>query len=140
MSMIIKICIESEYLLVTSTGKFSLAEAKKTFLEMLDAVAKHKATQVLLDGRELTGKPEVIERFFYGKFAAAETLKLIMERGITPVPHFAYVLRKPVLDPQRIGETVAVNRGMIVKTFETLESAHGWLKQTGACQPDKDSR
>jgi hypothetical protein len=32
-----------------------------------------------------------------------------------------------MLDPARFGETVAVNRGMLVRTFENPEDALGWL-------------
>jgi hypothetical protein len=42
-------------------------------------------------------------------------------------PAFAYVLKEPVLDPQRFGQTVAVNRGMNVKTFDNVEQARTWL-------------
>ena len=39
-------------------------------------------------------------------------------------------------DPQRYGETVAVNRGMDVKTFETPEEAFEWLERPPANKPD----
>jgi hypothetical protein len=42
-------------------------------------------------------------------------------------PRFAYVLEKPVLDPERLGETVARNRGMDVKAFDNIEEADRWL-------------
>jgi hypothetical protein len=37
---------------------------------MLEAVKIHKSQKVLIDGRKLIGKPETIERFYYGEFAA----------------------------------------------------------------------
>ena len=46
------------------------------------------------------------------------------------MPRFSYVMHEPLRDPGRLGETVAVNRGMDVKVFETLEDAIEWL--TGA--------
>jgi hypothetical protein len=93
---------------------------------MLGAVAQYQAQKVLFDGRNVTGKPREFERFLYGDFAAKETIKLVNDCGI--VPRFAYVLHQPLRDPQRYGETVAVNRGMIVKTFETREEAFKWLE------------
>jgi hypothetical protein len=51
-------------------------------------------------------------------------------------PQFAYVISEPLRDPQRYGETVAVNRGMNVKTFETLEEAFVWLERPPANKPD----
>jgi hypothetical protein len=51
-------------------------------------------------------------------------------------PQFAYVMNEPLRDSQRYGETVAVNRGMNVKTFETLEEAFEWLERPPAQKPD----
>lgn len=116
---------QSGLLTIEADGEFSLEEAKSTFVEMLGAVAQYQAQKVLFDGRNMTGKPREFERFLYGDFAAKETIKLVNEHKI--VPRFAYVLHQPLRDPQRYGETVAVNRGMTVKTFETPEEALTWL-------------
>ena len=40
---------------------------------------------------------------------------------------FAYIIHQPLRDPDRFGETVAVNRGMNVKTFEDTNAAMQWL-------------
>jgi hypothetical protein len=116
-------------------GKFSLKEAKRTFREMLEAAALHKAKKVFFDGRKLIGKPEIMERFYYGEFAA-QTVWDFAERGVSPATRFAYVLREPVLDPGRFGETVAVNRGMAVRAFDNPEEALQWLGITPANKPD----
>ena len=47
---------------------------------------------------------------------------------VTLAPRFAYVLEEPMLDPERFGETVAVNRGMRVRAFDNLEAARAWLE------------
>ena len=77
MSMILEISAESGFLHVTATGEFSLVEAKRTFIEVLEAVARNKVGTVLFDGRALTGNPEMMERFYYGEFAAREVQKFI---------------------------------------------------------------
>jgi hypothetical protein len=126
MSIRQEIRFESGFLKVEANGEFSLGEAKRAFLEMLEAVLHHHAEKVLLDGRNVKGKPRDFERFLYGEFAAHNTISLVHEYRI--VPRFAYVLNEPLRDPGRYGEIVAVNRGMIVKTFETLEDAFEWLR------------
>jgi len=108
------------------SGKFSLQEAKRTFLELLETVARHKVEKVLLDGRNIAGSPKNVERFYYGSFVADSVLKF-ENPDFSPATQFAYVLKDPVLDPQRLGETVAVNRGMNVQAFEDPEAALGWL-------------
>ena len=124
---------ESGLLTVAARGEFSLEEAQRAFLAVLEAVAHYKAETVLIDARKVKGKPEVVERFYYGEFGATETIRLFNEHRMCP--RFAFVLHPPLLDPQRFGETVAVNRGMIVKAFETLEEAFEWLKLTPAKKP-----
>jgi hypothetical protein len=102
---------------------------------MLEAVARHKVKKVLFDGRKLTGEPETMERFYYGEFAAKAVVRFA-DRGVSLATKFAYVLEEPVLDPRRFGETVAVNRGMLVKTFDNLDDAFGWLGIAPANTPD----
>jgi hypothetical protein len=126
---------ESGLLSIDATGEFSsLEEAKRLFLEILGAVAQYQAKKVLLDGRTLKGKPEVLERFLYGEFAAKETMRLVTEHGLTP--RFAYVMHVPLRDPERFGENVMVNRGMNAKSFENLEEAFEWLELTPANKRD----
>lgn len=125
MSIEQKMHFESGLLKVDASGEFSLEEAKQAFLEMLAAVARYQAEKVLLDGRKVKGNPEDLQRFYYGEFAARETLRLVNVHKI--VPRFAYVIHQPLRDPRGLGENVAVNRGMNVKTFETLEDAFEWL-------------
>src|SRR5690348_3964753 len=114
MGMAIQTRVAADVLEVEVRGEFSLDEAKRTFVEILDSTARHGAAKVLIDGRALKGQPEVMERFFYGEFAAMETARAASERRMSRVPRFAYVLDEPVLDPKRFGENVAANRGMIV--------------------------
>jgi hypothetical protein len=136
MGMLLSICAESGWLRVIATGEFSLAEAERTFLEILDAVARHQTEKILLDGRALQGDPNTIQRFLYGEFAAHTVARYIRERGVSRAAQFAYVLQEPVLDSQRFGEIVAVNRGMWVKAFDNLADALGWLRCAPATKPE----
>jgi hypothetical protein len=128
MSMLAQIQPESDLLNVVIKGEFSLEEAKRTFIEILNAVAFHESKKVLVDGRTILGEPGVIERFYYGLFAA-QTVMNYEDRGVSAGTPFAYVLIEPVLDPQRFGETVAVNRCMNVKAFDNPEDALKWLSR-----------
>jgi hypothetical protein len=94
-------------------------------MQLVGAVVRYKAENILLDGRNVKGNPRDMERFYYGEFVATETHRIVVAHKI--VPRFAYVLHEPLRDPARLGETVAVNRGMIVKVFETPEDAIEWL-------------
>lgn len=126
MSILSTIRFESGFLAVEARGKFSLREAERNFVEILEAVAQHKTKRVFIDGRKLVGEPETIERFYYGEFVA-HTIRDFGQRGVSPATQFAYVLKEPLLDQRRFGETVAVNRGILLKAFDRPEDALQWL-------------
>jgi len=105
MSILQDMQAESGLLTVEAQGEFSLEAARRAFLETLGAVAHYHAEKVLVDGRNLKGKPEDIERFCYGEFAARATMQFVMTHKI--VPRFAYAIQEPLRDPQRFAETVA---------------------------------
>ena len=136
MGMILRTSAETGLLRAIVSGEFSLEEAERNFLEILDAAARHKAEKILIDGREVKGRPSAIQRFLYGEFAAGAVARSIRELGLSRASQFAYVAREPVLDPRRFAETVAVNRGMWVKAFDNLEDALGWLRLAPANKPD----
>ena len=135
MSMLLEMHFESGLLKAVATGQFSLEEAKRTFLQLLEAVALHQSKKVLFDGRKLTGNPRTMERFFYGEFAA-QSVTNFEQRGVSCATQFAYVLQEPMLDPERFGETVAVNRGMNAKAFASSAEALQWLGIPPANEPD----
>jgi len=64
---------------------------------------------------------ELMERFYYGEFAARTVMYYFVDSLRSPL--FAYVLKEPVLDLRRFGETVAVNRGMQVRAAPNGKSA-----------------
>lgn len=122
MELTLRIRADEGLLYATYSGPFSLAEAESTFLQIIEAVEQHKIQKVVVDGRKITGEPSAMERYWYGDFAAK------LSRTIRHVPRFAYILLPPVLDSKRLGETVAVNRGMFVKAFDNLDDGLKWLE------------
>jgi hypothetical protein len=137
MSMRLDMHFEASVLNVDATGTFSLPEAERTFLEILEAIAYYQAAKTLVDGRDVEGEPELIERFYYGEFAAKETARLLTEHRIPRAPRFAYVVHEPLRHPRKFAETVAVNRGMLLKVCETLEQAFEWLELSPATPPPR---
>jgi hypothetical protein len=138
MGMCVSIGAGSGLLRAIVTGEFALEEAQRTFLEILEileAVARHSTDKILLDGRELTGEPTTIQRFLFSAITAHAVMSYRRAHRASRALQFAYVLQEPVLDPQRFGETVAVNRGMWVKVFDNPEDALGWLRDAPANTP-----
>lgn len=119
---------QSNVLRVLIAGEFSLEQAKSNFLEAINFIEEHQSEKILIDGRMVVGDPAVVERFYYGEYAA-DAVGQLRERGRHGKnPQFAYVMHEPVLDPLRFGETVAANRGMHIKAFDSLLEAIMWLK------------
>ena len=127
MGMTVNISPRPENLHVVVTGEFELEDAKRTLLEVLDSVQKLGLGKVLFDGRDLVGEPLLIERFYYGQFAA-DQIKNLMEHGWEgSPPQLAYVLEEPVLDWLRFGEMVMRNRGINARAFDNTDEAVAWL-------------
>ena len=120
-----RVQVEQGILNAVVSGKFELVLAQRQFTELLDEAVHSGATKLLIEGRQITGDPTGFERFLYGTFAACATLEVLHRHNARM--KFAYVIAKPLRDPQRFGETVAVNRGMDVKTFEDENEAREWL-------------
>jgi hypothetical protein len=84
--------------------------------------------RVLVDAREVTGKPKMLERFLYGEFVAATTAQL-SEKVVLPSLKISYVVAEPLLDARRLAETTARKRGVNVRGFDNMEDATQWLLQ-----------
>jgi hypothetical protein len=124
-TMLLSTNAETGYLRANLSGPFVLADAKQEFLFVIELLAQSRSGRVLVDGRALSGSPRAIERYLYSVFAARATQAL--QRDGQRAPKFAYVLTPPVLDPQRMGEKLARERGMEVRAFESLPAAVMWL-------------
>jgi len=118
---------EKDLLYIRLDGEFSLSEANKTLLKMFQAVADNNIFKVLVDCRNLKGNPTALERFEHSKFAAEKAHSALKSQN-TRMASFAYVGYPPLFDPNRFGETVAVNRGLDTMTSNNVEDALRWLK------------
>ena len=117
--------LEEDVCTAVFIGEFELGVAQSQFIELLDDAISMGAIKVLIDGRRVTGNPTDFERFLYGSFVASATLDVLLRHNMRL--RFAYVIHEPLRDPKRLGETVAVNGGMDVKTFEDKNEAVEWL-------------
>jgi hypothetical protein len=117
---------QPDYLIVEIGGAFEAPEAVGGIDLILDACEKHKSAKVLMDIREVHGRPSDMDRF---NFAEAFSTKYFERIKKQTIPHcrFAFLGSYPVLDPNRFGENVAVNRGVTIKNFIDLKEALDWL-------------
>ena len=117
--------VEQGILNAVVVGEFELGPAQRQFNELVNEAVQRGASKVLIEGRQVTGKPNIFERFLYGLFVATASLYIMNQHNIRL--RFAYVIHEQVHDPGGIGETVAVKSGMDVKSFEDTNAAIEWL-------------
>jgi len=127
MSMQIRGTPSGDFIYIRAEGEFSLDEATRTFSMALDMMMANDSHRVLFDGRSVVGEPTAVERYYYAAFAS-DAVNMLRDLGwLYDPPQFAYVLLEPVLDPLRLGQTVAKKRDMRVKAFDDLDDAIRWL-------------
>ena len=132
MPFLYKTISRGKLLHATIEGEFDLDFAKQHFLELISVLVQHRCEKILVDALDLVGDPLPVERFFYGAFVAEAVTQFKqrhMRDGLLP---FAYVMVEPTLDPRRLGETSARNRGMNVRAFDNIDAALDWLELTPA--------
>jgi hypothetical protein len=115
--MTVRTTVRSKLLYVLSEGEFSLNEAQRTFMEVIEAVVENGSEKVLFDGRTISGEPTIIELYFYGEFAAHTARELRKDVQSYTAPTFAYILHEPVIDACRLGETVPPEPGHECESF-----------------------
>lgn len=128
MGMTFKAMPNEDFLYVEVAGEFTLDEATRIFGTVIDLVEANNTEKVLFDGREISGEPTAIERYYYAAFASDSVVLLALHGWLLAPPRFAYVLKQPTLDPLRLGQIIAKKRGMNVKAFEKVDDAMRWLR------------
>ncbi len=110
---------------VTLLREFTVEELiEKVITEFLQRARQEHLSKVLFDLSSLIDPvPTVLDRF---KLAEAFVR---LQRELKVMVKCAVVGKEPVIDPKRFGETVAVNRGALLKVFTDREEAEIWLKQ-----------
>jgi len=132
MTLTVHLESRKRYLRATVSGAYSLRRAQDVFDEAVRAALAAGHSRILIDASGVTGAPTQDERYILGLFVAAE--QRILAAKIPPLEvHLAIYGRPPLIDPNRFGETVAVNRGAKVKVSEQIEEALAWLGVAAGC-------
>ena len=120
------------YLRATVSGAYSLRQAQDVLDEAVRAAVAAGHTRILIDASGVSGAPTQDERYILGLFVAAEQ-RILAARNPPIEVQLAVYGRQPLIDPNRFGETVAINRGGKVKVSEQLEEALAWLGVKATC-------
>src|SRR5689334_15841710 len=126
MTLTVQLEPRKHYLRAKVSGAYSLRAAQDAYDQVVKAAVAQGQTRVLIDASGITGVPTQDERYMLGLFVAAEQRMLAAEAPGISV-QVAVFGHRPLIDPERFAETVAVNRGAKVKVSEQLDEALAWL-------------
>jgi hypothetical protein len=98
---------ENDCLWITCRGSYDLEGVKTVGSSAYKWAAEHGVHKVLIDWRELTGTATDTDRYETGKFVAEAYARQDPVRLV----RVAVVGNEPIISKDRIGQTVARNRG-----------------------------
>ena len=114
--------IMGDTLLVNAHGFFTKDGLLEAVEKSLNTAIRENLRKILFDASELEGNPPTtMERFEIGE----AFVKMQRSKGIIKT---AFVGKEPIVDPERFGETVAVNRGGLIAVFTDISDAKKWLE------------
>ena len=83
--------IKNNYLSVSVSGHFSLSDAKIMYADALECLLKNDLSILFFDAFKVKGKITTMNRYYFGEFAALESLKY-MVKGLKD--HCFYLRRR----------------------------------------------
>ena len=132
MTLTVELQTRKHFLRAIVSGPYSLRDAQDAYDHIVKAAVEQGRTRILIDASAVTGAPTQDERYMLGLFVAAEQRILAAKTPSVQV-QVAVFARPPFTDPNRFGETVAVNRGAKLKVSEHLDEALAWLGVSASC-------
>ncbi len=123
MSIKIKIEKQPDYLIAHFSGEANLQEVGQRFEALAVRCRKEKKDKLLIDISTIQAAPTFTDRF-----RAGERAVIFSEFGIK----IAMVGSPEMVDPRRLGELVAQNRGVDARVFTDLAEAKEWLLEKPA--------
>ena len=132
MSLRVDFETHKNYLRAIVSGEYNLRGALDVYDQAIKIAVAGGQSRLLLDASRVTGAPTQDERYMLGLFVAAEQ-RILASRTPPAEVQVAVYGSQPLIDPERFGETVAVNRGAKVKVSEHLDEALSWLGVSVTC-------
>ena len=126
MALTVKTELRKEYLYALVEGVFDFSSSIQTTHLILEACARHQAVKVLIDYRTATGNMTDPERLQYAEISVGKYRELLTV-GTIKSCRFVWLGKVPLVDPKRLGEAVALNRGMMLRVTQVLDEAFVFL-------------
>ncbi len=117
-----------DFLLVTFEGRVEESFPTEFPEQLVGTAITHQCAKILADLRKVEGTLTTMQRFTMGQTGAKKYFSA-RSNGELSSCRFAVVATPPLMDPSKFGETVATNRGMPVRVFQSFQEAEDWLRQ-----------
>ena len=109
------------YLYFRVTGELTLSDAQSCYRSALQEAVREQQQRILLDITRVHGDWQPAHRLAFGSFMADE------HRRAGQWPQVAILAAAPIMDAGRFTQTVANNRGVQLRTSDSLQELLGWL-------------
>jgi hypothetical protein len=120
-----EITVEEDILLIDVNGYYSITKANNLFKLAIDSALSNNKRKVLIDVTNITGSIPFFDRFRFSEFLSQYRIK----HALGKIDRIAVVGKEPIVDKERFGETVAVNRGTNIRVFTDPSEASIWLNK-----------
>ena len=113
------------YLFIKVSGRLDTRGLEFGFPTLLKYLKEQRIEKLLLDCREVYGSYPIEERLFVNESLADVYLNYSKDNVQLKI---AAVLDKSLFHPNRLGEKIAKNRGLVMINTESIEEAYAWLE------------
>lgn len=124
MKMRFEIRKEADHTVVEAAGTYDDAGAREAIETAISTALAAGHRKLLVDARQVTGKPRTMQRFDLGQALA----RYYHEQRGGKVLRIAIIGHEPLIDPERFGEVVANNRGLPLRSTTDLGEALRFLE------------
>lgn len=115
----IRVEVRPAYLIVRARGTLTASVDRRLNLETAEACRLHKRSRVLIDVSRMKGAPTTLEDYETASTLDTRWGEVVARAAMLDSPEFA--------TENHFFETVALNRGYILKTFTREDQAIEWL-------------
>ena len=131
--MLKRVDVLARYVLVVCAGTMDREDFVDALNRGLESAARSDRRIVLIDALDVQGSLTTPERFVLGDEIAHA------QRAHDIVAAIVVVANEPPLDPERLAEKVAINRGAVGNSFTSRTEAEQWIDEYLARLSSADS-
>ena len=112
------------YLRAACSGSYAYEDVRRVYEDAIATASARDVPKILIDMREVVGDIPTMERFNLGSYLA----ELCLEHQKSARFRIAVIGKAPLIGPERFGENVARNRGVLGLATTNLDEVREFLE------------